>query len=245
MEKRPYPVYPYEVQPREVDLNRKATIITLGDCILHAAGEDADRIGFGIRKLQHGGSTWVLSRMAIEVGRYPDEYESYSVGTWVGEIGRLMTIRNFLVHDGDGRQIAAASTCWAMIDMDTRRPLDLRENIDYSNALIPLPCPIASPARIARIGGEEVDRHRVRYSDIDFNRHTNSMKYIQWMIDTLPLEKITGRPMRRLDINFLHETRYGQSLSIRREEEGATERFEIRTEDGTPACRAAFTWSEP
>ena len=52
MNEFPYPRYSYQVQPREVDLTKKATIFTLGDCILHAAGEDADQIGFGVRELQ-------------------------------------------------------------------------------------------------------------------------------------------------------------------------------------------------
>ena len=134
MENPVYPRYDYCVQPREVDLTKKATIIALGDYILHSAGEDADRIGFGIRRMQSADTTWVLSRMAIEVERFPDEYESYTIGTWVGEINRLMTTRNFVVEDAQGRRIAAATTNWAMIDMRTRQPLDLRDNIRYSEA---------------------------------------------------------------------------------------------------------------
>ena len=43
--------YDFQVQPREVDLTKRATLIALGDHILHTAGEDADRNGFGIRTL--------------------------------------------------------------------------------------------------------------------------------------------------------------------------------------------------
>ena len=192
----PYARYDYAVQPREVDLTKRATIITLGDSILHTAGEDADRIGFGIRNLQSKDSTWVLSRMAVEIDRLPAEYERYTVGTWVGEIGRLMTTRNFIVTDAGGQRIAAASTLWAMIDVKTRQPLDLRDNVDYSRALLAIPCPIDKPAKIGRIEGVPCDSRRVRYSDIDFNQHTNSMKYIQWMLDALPLRTATGRMLR-------------------------------------------------
>ena len=44
--------YDYRVQPGDVDLTQKASIITLGNHILHAAGEDADRLGFGLRWMQ-------------------------------------------------------------------------------------------------------------------------------------------------------------------------------------------------
>ena len=246
MENTQFPRYSYCVQPREVDLTKKATIIALGDYILHTAGEDADRLGFGVRRMQNSNTTWVLSRMAIEVERFPDEYESYRIGTWVGEINRLMTTRNFIVEDTECRRIAAATTHWAMIDMQTRAPLDLRENIRYSKALIPLESPIERAARIGRIEGTRTDLHRIRYSDIDFNQHTNSMKYIQWMIDALPLEKLTDRNMQRLDINFIHETRYGQEVAIFHRETDGSDLFEIRLADNdTPVCRASFRWNDP
>ena len=59
--------YDYRVQPGDVDLTQKASIITLGNHILHAAGEDADRLGFGLRWMQSNNTTWVLSRMAIDI----------------------------------------------------------------------------------------------------------------------------------------------------------------------------------
>ncbi len=153
-----------------------------------------------------------------------------------------MTTRNFIVTDAGGQRIAAASTLWAMIDVKTRQPLDLRDNVDYSRALLAIPCPIDKPAKIGRIEGVPCDSRRVRYSDIDFNQHTNSMKYIQWMLDALPLEKLTGCRMKRLDVNFVHETRYGQQLVVCCECGTDRDRFEIRFEDGTAACKAAIRW---
>lgn len=233
--------YAYQVQPREVDLTKKATIFTMGDCFLHAAGEDADRNGFGIRLLHSNNMAWVLSRMCMEIYRFPDEYEEYRIETWVNEVGRLMTVRNFILKDLKGERIGAAITCWAMIDMQTRLPLDLRTNVRYADAVIADESPIEKPARIARVEGTLGHSHRIRYSDIDFNQHTNSMKYIQLMIDTLPLERITGRRFRRLDINFLHETKYGQTIDIFTEDRDTASRFEIKTDD-TPVCKAAIEW---
>ena len=234
--------YTYQVQPREVDLTKKATIFTMGDCILHAAGEDADKNGFGVRTLQENNTSWVLSRMAMEIYRFPQEYEQYEIETWVNEINRLMTVRNFILKDREGKVIGAAITNWAMIDMQTRQPLDLRTNTEYSNILITTQSPVEKPARILRIDGELSHTHKIRYSDIDFNQHTNSMRYIQMMIDTLPLERIIGRTFRRLDINFVHETKYGQQIRIFTEDTDKTSNFEIQLEDSTPVCKASIGW---
>ena len=108
--------YDYRIQPGEVDLTQRASIITLGDHILHAAGEDADRLGFGLRWMQSNNTTWVLSRMAIEMERYPDEYETYQIETWVSDVNRLMSTRNFILYDMQGSIIGKACTNWSMID---------------------------------------------------------------------------------------------------------------------------------
>ena len=54
--------------------------------------------------------------MAIEMDRYPDEYEHYQIETWVSDINRLMTTRNFILHDRAGNAIGKGCTHWSMID---------------------------------------------------------------------------------------------------------------------------------
>lgn len=233
--------YTYQVQPREVDLKKRATIMGLGDSILHTAGEDADRNGFGIRLLHKENKAWVLSRMAIEVDRYPNEYETYTITTWVNEVGRLMTVRNFVLHDAQGVEMARAITQWAMIDMQTRQALDLRTNLTYAQAVIGLESPMERPRRIANVVPTEQEHHRIRYSDIDFNQHTNSMRYVQWMVDMLTLEELTTNEILRLDINFQHETRYGQEVDILLQRTSDDALFEV-THAEQIACKASITW---
>ncbi len=235
--------YSYTVLPREVDSSKRATIMTLGDYILHTAGEDADRNGFGVEKLQQSNMTWVLSRIAIEMKRFPVQHENYTIETWIENVGRLMTTRNFIIRDADGKVIGCASTYWAMIDFTTRQPLDLRKNIEYADAANPEPCPIDKPIKVPTVCGNIVERHKVKYSDIDFNCHANSMKYVEWMIDILPFDKLTNKKLSRFDINFIHETRFGEEVDIVLEQVENIDRFELKRSDGTAVCRAQFVWN--
>ncbi len=235
--------YDFEVFPREVDLTKRATLVALGDHILHAAGLDADCNGFGIRDLFENNIAWVLTRLAIEVDRFPEEYEKYRIQTWIAEVGRVMTTRNFLLWDTSGKPVGRASSQWAIIDVESRQPLDLRKNVQYTDVVLAIETPMVAPARLGGIEGRQSEQHRVRYSDIDFNQHTNSMKYIQWMTDMLPLEKLTGKDPLRIDINYVHETRYGDPLTLLLEEEPAKSRFEVRRGDDTPTCKVQITWN--
>jgi hypothetical protein len=93
----------------------------------------------------------------------------------------------------------------------------------------------------------------VVYSDIDFNGHVNSMKYIEWMVDALTVEVVAEMSALRLDINYLHEARLGETLTIccgegsgegcggnpaSREEGVWGSVFDIRNAEGVSICRA-------
>ena len=49
--------------------------------------------------------TWVLSRLAVELENMPCQYEGYSIQTWVENVYRLFTDRNFAILDKEGKAV--------------------------------------------------------------------------------------------------------------------------------------------
>jgi acyl-ACP thioesterase len=235
--------YKYRIEPRDVDATLRVRIYTMGDYILQAAGDDADTLGFGIRDLNSGNSSWVLSRMAVEMSRLPARHEEIAVYTWVSDYGRLVTTRNMVIHDESGTQIGAVVTQWAMIDLATRRALDLSELSNKGTSLVDREPPIDKPAKIAPFEATLRRPYEVVYSDIDFNGHVNSMKYLQWMADTMPTELLERAGGMRFDINYIHEATLGQCLSIGYAT-GDRQLFDIQTAEGLSICKAAIVLTE-
>ena len=83
--------------------------------------------------------------------------------------------------------------------------------------------------------------HTVRYSDIDFNRHMNTIRYIEMIFDQLPVDAIAEDKPFRLDMHFLHEAVLGDTLRIATAEQEDVMTFEISTEE-SPCVRAAVRW---
>lgn len=236
-------VYRYDIIQRDADFTNACTHISLMNHILQAVGDDADLNGFGIKDLNVGNCSWVISRMCTEFGRRPAQGETVAVRTWVSEVGRFMTTRNMEVTDGAGRVVARTVTQWAVIDIDTRHAVDIRAHIDYKGAVSDEPSPVPAPARIARLDCDPVAEKTVVYSDTDFNRHMNAMKYIEWMIDGLPVDELVSGRLRRIDINFLKEAVLGQRLSLHTLPDDPSRRYEIRdAASGEPLCRCSFTF---
>ena len=234
--------YDYKIEPRDVDFTMDATVLAMCDYILQAAGDDADRNNFGVRDLNGNGCSWVLLRMCVEIGRRLAQHENFTIRTWVNGVNRMMTNRNMIVSDAEGNVVASAVTQWTIIDTEKRRAVDISTHADFRDKIVDEPSPIALPVRIGAFEPEHIGAHKVVYSDIDFNKHVGSVRYISWMFDMLPEEIIMNGNLSRLDINFLHETRFGQQLTIAYRQDDDKSLFEVGSADGVTMCRAMMQW---
>ncbi|MCM1150572.1 MAG: thioesterase [Alistipes sp.] len=236
-------IYYYRVEPQEVDFTLRATIASLGATILNTAGVDAHGKGFGVDALNEGNRSWVLSRIAFEFDRRPEQYADYAVATWISDYGRVLSTRNFTLADSTGAEFGRAVSQWAMIDLSTRSAVDLSWVGDaHADAIVDAPPPAEKPRKIRAVAPTQHYEHRVVYSDIDFNRHVNTMRYIEMMLDMLPVERLTDDAPVRLDVHFLKECRYGQTLFVGAEIHDRDALFEISNDEGAVAVRAAIGW---
>ena len=192
--------YPFRVEPQEVDFSLRITLVALGGNILNIAGIDAHTKGFGVDALNKDNFSWVLSRIAFE------EYVKYEIATWISDYGRMLSTRNFELTDQTGVCFGRVVSQWCMLDLSKRTAVDLRAVAEsHNDAIVECPSPAEKPRKVPAPDAEPVLTHKVAYSDIDFNRHVNTMRYIEMMLDVLPIERFAEERPLRLDINFLKE----------------------------------------
>lgn len=212
--------YSFVAEPFHVDFTGRLTMGVLGNHLLNCAGFHAAERGFGIATLNESNYTWVLSRLAIELEEMPLQYESFSVQTWIENVYRLFTDRNFAILNKDGKPIGYARSIWAMISMDTRKPADLLSlhNGSIVDYICQKECPIEKPGRIKvnqkELAGEVV----TKYSDIDINGHVNSIRYIEHILDLFPLEIFREKRIRRFEMAYNAESYYGDTLAFYKEQ---------------------------
>lgn len=236
-------LYRYRVEPQEVDFTLRATIPALGSAVLNTAGTDAHGKGFGVDALNADNHSWVLSRIAFEFDSRPRQYDDYTIATWISDYGRVLSTRNFTLTDAAGIEFGRAVSQWAMIDLASRTAVDLSWVGDaHADAIVAAEPPTEKPRKIRAVNPTERCEHRVVYSDIDFNRHVNTMRYIEMMLDMLPLERLTAEAPVRMDVHFLKECRYGQTLTVGAEMRDDGALFEVSSDEGAVAVRAAVEW---
>ena len=239
--------YKFVAEPFHVDFTGRLTMGVLGNHLLNAAGFHASERGFGIARLNEEDHTWVLSRLAIELDGMPYQYEPFSIDTWVENVYRLFTDRNFAIINKDGKTLGYARSVWAMISTVTRKPADLMALHDgcIAGYICDRECPIEKPSRIKVRSTEPVATIVAKYSDIDINGHFNSVRYIEHILDIFPLEMFREKRVRRFEIAYMAESYFGEQLSFFMDKEEGTDSYdiEVRKASGEAVCRSKVTFA--
>ena len=212
--------YKFVAEPFHVDFMGKLTMGVLGNHLLNCAGFHAAERGFGIAEINENQYTWVLSRLAIELEDMPRQYEDFSIQTWVENVYRLFTDRNFELKNKDGKTIGYARSVWAMISMQSRKPADLLtlHGGNISEYICDKECPISKPGRIKVTQEVPAVEYQTKYSDIDINGHVNSIKYIEHILDLFPMETFKDKQIKRFEMVYVAESYYGDTLLFYKEE---------------------------
>lgn len=237
--------YEFTIDAYLSDFRGKATLPMIGGFMLQVATRHAEERGFGYSSMTGQKRVWVLSRMAIELFEYPKNDTILVINTWVASVNRLFTERFFSFEDVNGKEIGFAKSLWASIDLETRKPtnvLELEGLVEFIDS--EKSCPIIGMTKIPILKDnyELANEFIVKYSDIDINKHLNSMKYIEHFVDIFEIDMFREKEIGRIEINYLSEGRYGSKLDIlKREEEDSVYILEMKDGDNT-VCSTRITW---
>ena len=239
--------YEFIAEPFHCDFSGRMFLGHLGNQMLNAADFHSTDRGFGMKYLMTIQRSWVLSRLAIEMEEMPEQYERFSVETWVESSMRFFTSRNFRVTGSDGRVYGYGRSIWAMIDTESRQPTDIF-SIDngainnWIEAEKPFPIEIGCRVKMSE-NADFVRSIDVNYNDIDINGHVNSVKYIEHTLDLWDIDWYRKHRLKRFEIAYVAETHQGDKLSFYREQIAENEycvrlvKTEAQTENSVEVCR--------
>lgn len=232
------------VRPFEVDFRGKLTFPLLMNQFLNAAGIHASARGFGITQLNENDKTWVLSRAAIELNSFPKSGEFFEIQTWIEGVMRTFTLRNFAVLDASGTVVGYARTIWAMIDVNTRKPVNL-EGLGIEKYKENIECPIERSGKIPMLENYVESKFTVKYSDVDINQHLNSAKYVEHIVDVFSLQQFSGRDIVRFEIEYIEECHYGEEITVKKMEVSENEYVVVlQNEKEEIVCKSHVYFSE-
>ncbi|MCM1006158.1 MAG: thioesterase [Prevotella sp.] len=233
----------YFLTAGECDATGSMPLPLICERLIEVATEHANILGIGYSRLIELGIGWVLSRMSVEIIDYPRINDKYTVTTWIENINRRFSERNMMISDSEGRPIGYARTVWVAIDFLTRTMGDLSEIIKEDLPTADLPCPIEKMPRLTPPGERCAEFDYIfRYCDLDFNRHVNTVRYIELLLNRWPLEQYDNNFISRFDIAFAKECHFHETVTVRTEQDKPVSECELlRTGEKVVSARIAWT----
>ncbi len=238
---------PYVVRWYETDPDGWATPRAVCQLLQEAAIVHAALLDVAVERLIEDGVAWVLSRLRLELSRWPRGGDEVTVETWPHAASRLLIERRFLLTDPAG-ELGRATSLWIVMDLERRRPIRLPQFIRGSmGALIdPEARPWSAPAIGEPAGVAGRRRFEVRLSDLDMVRHVNNAHYPQWAVESVPEALWVDRRPAVLDVHFLGECRLGDTVTSESgpaDGDGTTYLHRLTRGDGAQVARATSRWA--
>jgi medium-chain acyl-[acyl-carrier-protein] hydrolase len=211
----------------DTDMEARIRIGALVNLLIQSAISSAENLGFGFKGLQQQKLFWVLSRLTVELYKPLLWGNHVEVETWPKDVDGLLYLRDFQVFDKKENIIAKATSGWLAIDLVTKRPKlidglqgEMFVQLKDRNALHEL------PVKLNGVADGDIFEIKSTYCDIDLNKHVTSTRYIDWMIDTLPIDFLRTHYPTKFSVNYMKETMPGETIRIIRNQEGNKYYFE-------------------
>ncbi len=234
------------VRSYEVDATGYFSMQAICNHLQDIAWEHAGRLGFGYEQLAQKGFFWVLSRLKIEIMKYPLWNDKVILKTWPRGSEKLFAYRDYTIEDKKGLLLIAATSAWLILDKVNHRPQPsgfLREVPSFpeskvrENDLKKLP---------SLENGKKNRFIKVLFSFLDMNQHMNYTRYIQWILDSYSNEIHLSYRLKSLEINFLAEAELNDAIAVQTQKMPGTENqflhSLIRKRDKKEITRARLIW---
>jgi len=211
--------------------------------LIDVATLHANSINIGYARLIKHNASWVLHSVVIEMNTYPKVNQEFTVDTWIAGTGPVTSDRAFRILDASGDVIGYALTTWVAIDIEKRRAMRLNKIFDDGLPDTGVYPPLESFRQIPRLSECDLSfEYGICYTDLDCNRHVTTRRYVELMLNCLPLEYFDKHYVSRFELAFHTEALFGEQIKVCYRFDSDDElRFELKCGDTLLAAAKATT----
>ena len=222
----------------------QASISSLFNILIEAAWAHAQVMDWGYDSLKSNNLFWVLSRMYFQVEKYPKWQDQITLNTWSAGTDGMYAYREYILENDKGEVILRASSAWLILDMETRKIFRLSEFRDtFPKRIDANAC--RNPKRIKPdIHPEPLNYYPVLFSELDINKHFNSVKYVERVLDDFGIDFLNNHEPAELEVNDLKEGQAGDAIAVTRTQLTESENLNclVRESDGVDLCVMRIVW---
>lgn len=180
----------YRPMISDFDRNGKLSYESILHIMENAGSNHSNLVNDNVIEGSLGGIAWILVDWRLEIISRPKSNGDVNVVTWVrGKAPSATVFRDYILTDESGNELVKAESKFALLDMEngklTRISKDLFNSYSPENKLV-FDTKVSKLTELQEYNYEK--NIEVRKSDIDFNGHVHNTRYMDFAIESLPLE---------------------------------------------------------
>lgn len=240
----------YPIKYYEMDFNKGLKPSALLNFLQDMATKNAEMLGFGPSFVFSNNYAWFLIKYRMEFDNYPCDLNELILKTEARGYSKIVAHRDFEILTTDNKRLARVASNWMLIDLETKKPLNLSKVIDYMPTFERRETDLQFNKILPLENTPETTNYEktfeIRFDDIDVNQHVNNANYIIWAFEALPYEFRGKYKLKTLDITYKKEIAYGHNITSQVElnEEAKTSTHILRNESTQEElCLVKAAWT--
>jgi acyl-ACP thioesterase len=227
----------FQVRSFDIGLNAVMRISSICSFFQEIAGRHASHLDLGYQYMQSEGRVWVLSKLYMNILKRPAWGQEFFAETWPLGNERIFYRRDYRLDDGKETMVEACSY-WLLLDLTSRKPVVVpidQTVVELNRNRFAMQIP-SEP--FVSVAGDDYVIHKVKYSDLDQNRHVNNARYVEWAFDMIDQDMLEKKSPAFFSIEYKHETKAGDivHLKLNRHDEPNTYLIEGVLEEQKQTC---------
>ncbi|MDU1832345.1 MAG: thioesterase [Finegoldia magna] len=159
-------------------------------------------------KLQNLNGSWIIYQWDVDIFELPEKFDDLIIQTYHTYTRKFYAFRNYDVYK-DNKLIVRAKTKWLLINHEKKLPMRLSDELALIYGREDGYDIVEKDLEIIDGDYEKCGEYTVRKTDIDYNRHANNARYIEWIENYLDFEDI-----KRIEVVYKKELKLDETVKI-------------------------------
>jgi len=196
----------------ETGANGRLTCQNILNYFQDIGSDHAGELGISALDLIKYNMAWVIYELQLRIVDYPKWDTPLILSTWRYPYRKLYEIRAFEGKNHNDQVLFYGKCAWVMINLDTKQPVRLNKHLPESllNNYTEIDHTFDSIIRPEK--HEYISDYVVRMHHLDFNQHVNNTIYLQWSLESVPVDIQTELLPFQVDIRFTSDSHLGDHI---------------------------------
>ncbi|PCI35112.1 MAG: acyl-ACP thioesterase [Flavobacteriaceae bacterium] len=204
----------FELRYFEMNEFGEASPTTMLMLLEETAADHCHSINYSLYDLVAQNVGWVLLSGVMQMERYPKYKEKITIKTWLSSYSMIKGFRENIIYDEQGEIIGRSRGLWVFFDIAKRRPIQIFDAIKEgwsSDSTLSIDHNISKKIEVLDVATFS-KKFKVNRFDTDMNEHVNNIRYLQWLMESLPKDIVDNYCLIKIDGRFITEALFDDTI---------------------------------